>query len=64
MRECKGCLRKFDDSVWLHPELKICSICYNIHQHSKVKFWDGKKWVKRNPKITDFIGTLEKLKNN
>jgi hypothetical protein len=51
---CLGCLREYSDLVWFHPKLKICGICYNIHKYSEVKFWNGKKWVEKEKKITDF----------
>jgi len=39
----------FNDEVWFHDELELCSKCYNIHVHSNVKKWDikQKKWVSK-----------------
>ena len=44
---CKGCNTTFNEDIWLHPALKICSICYHQHIHSKNRAWDeiGEEWV-------------------
>jgi len=46
---CLGCTTMFNDEVWFHDELELCSKCYNIHIHSNVKKWDikQKKWVSK-----------------
>ena len=54
IKRCMGCQNEYDDGVWLHEELGICSICYNIHHHSKIKKWDSKnkKWIKKKKNKT------------
>jgi hypothetical protein len=41
--------------------LNICSICYNIHIHSKVKQWDGNKWIKRRLNLDNWLKPNVKL---
>lgn len=47
LKTCKGCNRRYSDDVWLHEELKICSICYSKRRYGiKTKKKKGiDKWI-------------------
>jgi len=64
MKTCLGCNTEYEDDIWLHKELGICSKCYHIHIHSKYKKWNGKKWIEnieeliiRDPITNEIIHT-------
>lgn len=44
---CPGCGREYSEFTWLHPVLRICSICTRKHKYNKTISWDPEEqeWV-------------------